>query len=410
VKLASLFDGIGGALLCAERCGIEAVWSSEIEPFPQKVTQYHFPNVKHLGDITKIKGSEVDPVDIIIGGSPCQDFSVAGLRKGMKHSDFGDEETTRSGLFMEQIRIVKEMRSAGTNQPRFMVWENVPGAFSSNGGDDFRAVLEESARVSGGTISIPRSPTGWANSGSVLGDGFSISWRTIDAQYFGVPQRRRRIYLVADFGGQSAPEILFELEGLRGNIKESGTQGQGTAGNVDKCADTTVSYAFKLGNSEQARSVGFQKECAPTLNAECGGNTPLVTAFYQQAFGQYNDGEATNTIISHEGKEASTLIVSVDCQNLRETDKFGTFQAKENGGQSLNYSGAAHISNTVRRLTPLECERLQGYPDNYTNIPGASDSARYKALGNSFAIPCAEFVIRGIVEELTHYNVKEKTT
>jgi len=240
MKLASLFDGIGGALLCAKRCGIEAVWSSEIEPFPIKVTEYHFPNVKHLGDITKIKGDQVEPVDIIIGGSPCQDLSVAGLRKGMKHSDFGDEETTRSGLFMEQIRIVKEMRNAtGTTYPRFMVWENVPGAFSSKGagdqleaGDAFRIVLEETARVSDSTISIPRSPGGWANSGSILGDGFSISWRTIDAQYFGVPQRRRRIYLVADFGGQSAPKILFEREGNKGNNNPIKKREKGNAKNV----------------------------------------------------------------------------------------------------------------------------------------------------------------------------------
>ena len=162
MKLGSLFDGIGGALLCAVNNGIEPVWASEIEPFPIKVTKYHFPNVKHLGDITKIKGDEIEPVDIIVGGSPCQDLSVAGKRAGMKHADFGDEETTRSGLFMEQIRIIKEMRN-GTNKPRYMVWENVPGAFSSNNGEDFRAVLEETARVADPTVSIPRSVTGWAN-------------------------------------------------------------------------------------------------------------------------------------------------------------------------------------------------------------------------------------------------------
>ena len=148
ITLASLFDGIGGALLCAERCGAVPVWASEIEKFPIKVTRHHFPDVKHYGDITKIKGDEVEPVDIIVGGSPCQDLSVAGKRKGMKHSDFGDEEATRSGLFMEQIRIIKEMRNATNGiQPRFMVWENVPGAFSSANGEDFRAVLEETAHI-----------------------------------------------------------------------------------------------------------------------------------------------------------------------------------------------------------------------------------------------------------------------
>lgn len=215
VKIASLFDGIGGTPLSARINGAECLWCSEIEKFPQAVTKHHFPNMKHYGDITKISGYEVEPVDIIIGGSPCQDLSVAGLRKGMKHSDFGDEETTRSGLFMEQIRIVKEMRNASnggeTVKPRFMVWENVPGAFSSNKGEDFRIVLEETARIKDKTVSIPRPNGGkWLNAGAIVGSGFSLAWRTVDAQYWGVPQRRRRIYLVADFGGESAPEILFE--------------------------------------------------------------------------------------------------------------------------------------------------------------------------------------------------------
>lgn len=153
MKLGSLFDGIGGALLCAVRNGIKPVWASEIEPFPIKVTQYHFPNIKHLGDITQINGVEIEPVDIIVGGSPCQDLSVAGKRAGMAGA--------RSGLFMDQVRIVKEMRDATDGvRPRFMVWENVPGAMSSNGGEDFRAVLEETARVADSTVSISRSALG----------------------------------------------------------------------------------------------------------------------------------------------------------------------------------------------------------------------------------------------------------
>lgn len=144
IAIASLFDGIGGTPLAAEMNGAECLWCSEIEKFPQEVTKFHFPKMKHYGDITKIDGAKVEAVDIIVGGSPCQDLSVAGKRQGMKHAELGDEETTRSGLFMEQIRIIKEMRNA-TNKPRFMVWENVPGAFSSNNGEDFRAVLEETA-------------------------------------------------------------------------------------------------------------------------------------------------------------------------------------------------------------------------------------------------------------------------
>lgn len=144
MKLMSLFDGSGGFPLAASLCGIEPVYASEVEPYPIAVTKSRFPNMKHLGDVSRIKGAEIEPVDIITFGSPCQDMSVAGKRAGLKHTAVGDEETTRSGLFMEAIRIIKEMR-VKTNgiYPRFAVWENVPGAFSSNRGEDFRLVLEE---------------------------------------------------------------------------------------------------------------------------------------------------------------------------------------------------------------------------------------------------------------------------
>jgi DNA (cytosine-5)-methyltransferase 1 len=222
IKLGSLFDGIGGFPKTARDLGIKPVWASEIEAFPIKVTQHHFPNMVHLGDITKINGAEIEPVDIITGGSPCQDLSVAGKRAGLAGA--------RSGLFMEQIRVIKEMRSndesnGRTNEsirPKYMVWENVPGAFSSNQGEDFRAVLEEICRVKDNTLSVPMPVKGkWNKSGCIMGDGFSIAWRTIDAQFWGVPQRRRRIYLVADFGGDTAPEILFVEQGLSRDTQES---------------------------------------------------------------------------------------------------------------------------------------------------------------------------------------------
>ena len=189
--------------------------------------------MKHLGDITKISGSDVPIVDIVCGGSPCQDLSVAGLRKGLLHSDLGDGETTRSGLFMEQIRIIKEMREADRNgrsndnirhiRPRYMVWENVCGAFSSNKGEDFRAVLEETAKVADEDAVIPRPENGkWTYSGCVMGDGWSIAWRTHDAQYWGVPQRRKRICLVADFDGDTAGKILFDVQ-LRGETEYAET-------------------------------------------------------------------------------------------------------------------------------------------------------------------------------------------
>ena len=220
MTLGSLFDGAGTIPFAAQLCGIETKWSSEIEKFPKEVTEKRFPNVKQLGDITKINGGEIEPVDIIAGGSPCQDLSVAGKREGL--------DGERSGLFMEQIRIIKEMRNATITRsdehirPRYAVWENVPGAFSSNKGEDFRIVLEEFCKVADKTAYVPRSSEGkWNTCGCIVGDGYSIAWRVLDARFWGVPQRRRRIWLVADFGGERATEILFEREGLRRSFTES---------------------------------------------------------------------------------------------------------------------------------------------------------------------------------------------
>ena len=234
-KIGSLFDGSGGFPLAATMCGIEPVWASEIEPYPIAVTKSRFPKMKHLGSITDINGAEVEPVDIITFGSPCQDLSVAGKRAGLKHTENGDDETTRSGLFMEAVRIIKEMRKATNGEyPRYAVWENVPGAFSSNKGGDFRVVLEELIRIAEPTAVMPDVPkAGWSYADVYCGDGWSLAYRVLDAQYWGVPQRRRRIYLVADFRGQRAGKILFEREGLRGNLAESGAPWQATAGDAE---------------------------------------------------------------------------------------------------------------------------------------------------------------------------------
>ena len=206
ITLGSLFDGSGGFPLGGVLAGITPIWSSEIEPFPIRVTTARFPNMKHYGDISAIDGSELEPVDIISFGSPCQNLSVAGKREGLD----GD----RSSLFYEAIRIVKEMREATNGKyPRYIVWENVPGAFSSNQGEDFKAVLNEICKVKDEQVSISK-PSKWENAGRIMGDGYSIAWRLFDAQFWGVPQRRQRIYLVADFDGGSAGKILFESEGL----------------------------------------------------------------------------------------------------------------------------------------------------------------------------------------------------
>lgn len=214
ITLGSLFDGIGGFPLAAVHCGVKPVWASEIETFPIEVTKKRFPDMIHVGDITKLNGGDLPPVDIICGGSPCQDLSVAGARAGLAGA--------RSGLFMEQIRITKEMRRADIlrgrsgidTRPRFLCWENVPGAFSSGTPkyEDFRIVLEEIIRVRFPLECVPGPhPYSWPDAGDIiLDDNFSLAWRCLDAQVWGVAQRRKRIFLVADFAGPSAPLLLFD--------------------------------------------------------------------------------------------------------------------------------------------------------------------------------------------------------
>lgn len=274
MKLMSLFDGSGGFPLAASLCGIEPVYASEVEPYPIAVTKSRFPNMKHLGDVSRIKGAEIEPVDIITFGSPCQDMSVAGKRAGLKHTAVGDEETTRSGLFMEAIRIIKEMR-VKTNgiYPRFAVWENVPGAFSSNRGEDFRLVLEEFIKITEPDAVMPAVPqAGWAYADCISGDGWSLAYRVFDAQHWGVPQRRRRIYLVADFRGECAGKILFEREGVRGYFTQSRTPWQGIASDAQKCVGTDdrvgeIPYTLKIRSDCEGGGKGalVQKDKSATL-------------------------------------------------------------------------------------------------------------------------------------------------
>lgn len=294
LTLGSLFDGSGGFPLGGVLAGITPIWSSEIEPFPIRVTTARFPNMKHYGDISTIDGSELEPVDIISFGSPCQNLSVAGKREGLD----GD----RSSLFYEAIRIVKEMREATNGKyPRYIVWENVPGAFSSNKGEDFKAVLNEICKVKDEQVSISK-PAKWENAGRIMGDGFSIAWRLLDAQYWGVPQRRQRIYLVADFDGGSAGKILFESEGLSGysaqgfkswqNAANGITEGIGETGETDSLMfenhsqDTryrgplevaqTVSSTYGTGGNNQPFVVQTPKTLKVRCGCEGGGKGALV--------------------------------------------------------------------------------------------------------------------------------------
>lgn len=701
MTMGSLFDGIGGFPLAAIRNGITPVWASEIEAFPIEVTKIRFPEMRHVGDITKLDGAKLPPVDIICGGSPCQDLSVAGQRAGLAGA--------RSGLFMEQTRIAKEMRKSDEQRnvpahlvrPRYLVWENVPGAFSSAEGEDFRAVIEEIVRIKYSACDVPRPESGrWESAGAaILGDEFSLAWRVLDAQFWGVAQRRRRIFLVADFGGTTAPEILFKQDSLFGNLAQSGGSRQGSAAPAQGCPDDTggacltpwdvqsrrifeetgtwpalyggeggghgyiqteektpIAFAanqrdevrdlqdvagalgaqpgmkqqtfvaqplFCLNDqggermdvtedvvstlragmgghpplvsqpnclngwdtqqsrvftpevhtsitggggqagqgypcvltagfcgsaSAEARGIGYQTECSPTiktgtapsvlclndqggsqmhcteditgtLRAQEHGHQPLVMAT-QQGGAEIGDGicptitasagmsgnnqpvlfenhgidsrytgphavaptmsarmgtggnnvplVGSAVAFSLDSKESNSMKSANPHSGCRETDVARTIDTTnpdpsknqggiailqeticiagntidrepENGGNGLgcqadiSYTittsdrhavcepyqevvgalcrgdekgiGSQYVSqnkciverrNLIRRLTPLECERLQGFPDGWTLIPGASDSARYKALGNSVAIPCVSFVLRGI--------------
>lgn len=471
----------------------------------------------HLGDITAIDGRTAPPVDVVIGGSPCQGLSIAGKRQGLT-----DE---RSGLFMEQIRIIKEMRQADAERgnkgrfirPRYMVWENVVGALSSNKGADFRAVLEETAKIADPSAVIPEPPKGkWTTSGCVMGDGWSIAYRVLDAQFWGVPQRRRRIALVADFGGQSAPEIPFIRKSVCGDIEPGQPEGEAPSPGAGGGADSAITLRMRAGcegggkgallqteksgtlachndqalftaepadgqeyivclndqggslmdisagktgtlRSEshgrppvvcagfkpfagaKAGSIGYQPEQAPTLTAEQkyavyenhgqdsrltgpldvaptvarqfgtgGNNTPLV-----MATGQANAEITVDASPTLNCNHEQPIVAAVDCRNGRESSEVnGTLQAKSTGGQSLNLNNVVRTTlaspsraHIVRRLTELECERLQGFPDGWTDIGPWVDSkgkrhkectasARYTALGNSIAIPPWAWVLK----------------
>ena len=595
MKLGSLFSGSGGFELAGSLCGIEPVFASEVEPYPIAVTRSRFPNMKHLGSVTDINGGDIEPVDIITFGSPCQDLSVAGKRAGLKHEANGDDETTRSGLFMEAVRIIKEMREATNGEyPTFAVWENVPGAFSSNKGEDFRTVLEELIKIVEPTAVMPAVPkNGWPYADSYCGDGWSLAYRVFDAQYWGVPQRRRRIYLVLDLRGERAGKVSFEREGVRGNFATFKTAGQGTAGDAtnrtgaDDCEgaipintmiatrhkqlgrgtgfgvgeagdpqftisaghEHAVAYTLKIRsgcegggkgaliqedksatlatNNDQylfqpvnmvlddqggqqitvrtdgkaptlraethgnlpcvlesagfkagqsmAGGIGWQEECAATLAAQCSGTEPTVCVKCYDARGN-GDGQTVSTLTGdHENRitdytsvvcmahgqanaeiledvcpclncnHEQPIVAGVDCRNFTEyPELYPTLQAKPNGGQSLNFSGAVRVQYIIRRLTPTECARLQGFPDawghpdhkedftdeeyrfwlNVRNTHAAingkpkkdytkaqmltwynklhTDSSEYKMYGNGIALPCALYVMQGIKEALIH--------
>ena len=573
ITMGSLFSGSGGFELAGSIFGIRPIWASEIEPFPILVTTKNFPEMKHLGDINKLNGADLEPVTIIAGGSPCQDMSIAGKREGLDGS--------RSNLFREQIRIIKEMRESdraagrtGTQiRPRYMVWENVPGAFSSNKGKDFQAVLQEIVSITDEESNVPLPPKGkWQTAGCIMGDHFTIAWRVLDAQYWGVPQRRKRIYLVADFGGNTAPKILFEREGLSGNFTESREAWQRTAGDIKTGTHKAGTDDVECYDISDRRRVADKSEVSPTLTTKMGtggnnvpivlenhpqdcrvtiaedGNVPTLTsrmgtgggnvpmimnevrAVDQRNLSLGNDKSETLHGSGH-GSSVGTIIEPMALHITQDPTVFEgkapcltqgnpkTGQATvgvaipiadkatryKGGGSTRNNDGSANglgigepgaPANTltaadrhgvacfaqqaigeyeesekasclkrrdykdstdlilweyiIRRLTPLECCRLQGFPDNWAEELGIteptqedidhwrevfrtqmeamgeskkektdnqickwlkdpeSDSAKYKMWGNGIALPCAMFVMEGIAMILSEEDTDEQ--
>lgn len=271
LTLGSLFDGSAGFPLGGLLSGITPLWASEIEPFPIRVTTKRLPQMEHYGDISKMNGGEIPHVDIITFGSPCQDMSVAGKRDGLSGS--------RSSLFYEAVRIIKEMRCKTDGRyPRFIVWENVPGAFSSNKGEDFRAVLEEVCKIKENNVSVPK-PSKWQSAGKILGDGYSVAWRQLDAEFWGVPQRRKRIYLVADFAGWCAGKILFESEGLSGYSSQGFRAWQETAnGSAESIGETGSNSLMFENHGQDCRYMGPLEVAQTVLSTfgTGGNNQPFV--------------------------------------------------------------------------------------------------------------------------------------
>ena len=501
-KLGSLFDGSGGFPLAGALCGIEPSWASEVEPYPIAVTRERFPKMKHLGDISKINGAEVEPVDVITFGSPCQDLSVAGKRAGLKHEANGDEETTRSGLFMEAVSIIKEMmRATNGKYPSFALWENVPGAFSSNKGEDFRVVCEELIKIVEPAASMPSVPkNGWPYSDSYVGDGWSLSYRVFDAQYWGVPQRRRRIHLILDLRGERAREVLFEREGVRGYFTQGGkaweritANAEGSAGTNDREGETADSIALAPVASTLRAGAGAPKheqdfvgrlvleDKTPVYSIENhpadsrvniddsgkvqtlasrmgtgGGNVPMVMepkptyclqgSMIGRADKNGPQGDGVNEGVAFTCNTIDRHAVAYRQGGFADyvEGEVGTLRAAggDFGGDSENLICERQPQYIVRRLTPTECARLQGFADSWGYIAPKedftdeeyrfwldvrnthaaindkpvkdytvkqmltwynklyTDSAEYKMWGNGIALPPALYCMQGITEAL----------
>ena len=400
MKYLSLFSGIEAATVAWESLGWECVAVSEIEKFPCEVLKHHYPNVPNLGDVTKITEEMIKSlghIDLIVFGSPCQDLSVAGKRRGL--------DGNRSGLFFMAIKIIQWVREH--NGCRYALWENVPGAFSSARGEDFASVVREMA---GFEVSPSVPLKGWGNEGVAIGEEALLEWVTLDAQWFGVAQRRRRVFALADFGDwYSRPPILLESESMRGDSAPR----RETRKEVTEVAGTLTSSGGGLNRpAGNANELDFciattcsGKDTFGTLMANCGtkqwlGNQEALSGDYHvfalagNTIGRQpengGNGEGWNEDIGYTLTKADVHAVAFNAQGSSSQGD----SVSENITPTLDKSKTPAVMHKmqVRRLMPIECERLQGFPDNYTNIPGATDSARYKALGNSMAVPVMHWI------------------
>lgn len=337
LTLGSLFSGSGAFEMAGILSGITPIWASEIEPFPIRVTTKRLPFIKHLGDINHINGAEIEPVDIITFGSPCTDLSVAGKRAGLN--------AERSGLFFQAVRIIKEMRCATNGKyPRFAVWENVAGAFSSNGGEDFRTVLEEFCKIKDSAVFIPK-PAKWTKAGEIVGDDFSVAYRTFDAQYWGVPQRRKRIYLVADFDGGCVSKILFESEGVSGYSAASFRAWQRASRSIENCSGTAVPNLILCDQGGERMDV--LRDISATLRAEAH-HPPCVLAIENHPADsrvKFSDNGKVQTLTSRCGTGGGNTPMVLE--NIR---VYGVCAKNSNAMMSDNPNSGFYEANSTRTI------------------------------------------------------------
>ena len=433
-----LFAGIGGFGIGFDNAGAETKWHVEIDKHCQPILSRHWPDAQIESDVCEVGKHNLSPVDIISFGSPCQDLSIAGKRKGF-------QDGTRSNLFFEAVRIIQELN------PRYAIWENVPGALSSHGGNDFKAVIESLLDTE---VPMPRSGR-WATAGMVRIGQKEIAWRVLDAQYFGVPQRRRRIFLIFCPRGDSASQVLFESEGVSGNTpprreagkevayslrrnpSHSGDKGDGGINTTMVSVGALQARDYK-GVGNQYANEGKLVFDAAQITSKQHGSLPSeilqplntlgqMSVFDRQRSDEYGEAATVSTVAARDYKSASDLIAtSWDSQRARIHDPNGTAPtiqsgAKTSGNQIPAIWEMSHASESVRqngdiaptlqgrmgtggnqvplvgvrRLTPTECERLQGFPDGFTD--GQVDTHRYKQLGNAVAVPVVEWIAKRIV-------------